>query len=156
MTTNNQPPPLTAGDWAIFIPQYMWQHMPRELFNVRLAPDGDSWEASIGKLHKSNAIVGFGKTIPKALNALAKSMENMEVKHENSQQHEYDEDSVLDNFPYYIYGVVYKDTLEPIGDSYMGISKEYALSLADVVINGPQGYRGVQVMEWRFTNDITE
>lgn len=64
--------------WPIEIPQYLWPHMPRELFTVRLAPDGDYWEASIGNVAEENGMAGFAKTIPDALRALATAMEGRE------------------------------------------------------------------------------
>lgn len=64
--------------WTITIPENLWLHMPRELFLVRLAPDGDYWEASIGNVAEDNGIAGFAKTIPDALRALAKAIEGEE------------------------------------------------------------------------------
>lgn len=65
-----------------------------------------------------------------------------------------EENKKLSNFPYFIYGVVYEDTLEPVGDKYMGITKEAAIQLKEYVCAGPLKNRGALVMEWRFTNDI--
>lgn len=63
------------------------------------------------------------------------------------------EDANLNNLPYYIYGVVFADTGEPVGSKYIGVTKEMAFNLVDAIRGGPLN-PAVMVAKWRFTNDV--